>query len=52
MKKWEQLQSTLSNSKSKEGQSNYEHKKQNLLKTVRVPFIECEFLWVLLRRDQ
>ena len=39
MKKWEQLQLTLDNSKSEEGQGNYKDKTQNLFKTVRVQII-------------
>ena len=36
MKKWEQLQLTRNNSKSEDGQSDYEDKTQNLLETIRV----------------
>ena len=35
MKKWEELQLTLSNSKSEEGQGDYWNKTQNLFKTTR-----------------
>ena len=40
MKKWEQLQLTLDNSKSKEGPGNYQGKIQNLFKTMRGQIIE------------
>ena len=52
MKKWEQLQLTLGNSKSEDGQSDYKEKTQNLFKTVRVQVTECEFLEVFLRRSK
>ena len=44
MKKWEQLQLTLGNSKSEKGQGDYYDKTKNLLKTMKVRVIECEFL--------
>ena len=47
MKKWEQLQLTHINSKSKEGQGNYWYKTQKLFKTMRVRVMRYEFLKIL-----
>ena len=47
MKKWEQLQLTLDNKKSEQGQGDYQDKTQNLLKIMRVRVMRYEFLKVL-----
>ena len=44
MKKWEQLQLILDNSKPEEGQIDYYDKTQKLFKTMGVEVIEYEFL--------
>ena len=44
MKKWEELQLTLDNSKSEGGQGNYWDKTQKLFKRMRSSVIEYEFL--------
>ena len=44
MKKWEQLQLTLNNSKSEEGRGDYLDIQTNLFKTMRVRVFGCGFL--------
>ena len=44
MKKWEQLQLTLRNSKSEEEQGDYQDKTQKLFKTMRFRVMKHEFL--------
>ena len=52
MKKWEQLQLTLNNSKSEGGQDHYFHITQKLFKAMRSRVLEFEFVLVLFWRDQ
>ena len=47
MKKWEQLQLTVDNSKSEEGQGDYQGKTQKLFKTMTVRVMKYEFQKVL-----
>ena len=52
MKKWEQLQLTLNNSKSEGGQDHYFHITQKFFKAMRSRVLEFEFVLVLFWRDQ
>ena len=52
MKKLEELLLTPDDLKSEDGQGYHKDKTQKLFKTMRAWVIECEFLQVLVRRDQ
>lgn len=51
MKKWGQLQLTLSKSNSEAGQDDYQDKTQKLFQAMRFQAIEYEFIQVLLTKD-
>ena len=52
MKKLEQLQLTLDNSKSEEGQGDYLDKNTKFVRGNENLSFECKFLNVLIKRDQ